>query len=91
MLKDDIKEILQWLIEAAHLFQPPLENQPEVGTTYLLFQLLLKTHLSDKGQSQAYDEGAIVKMVGELVELGKAKSPALRLVGAVLFTCYESG
>jgi hypothetical protein len=88
-------EILEWLFEAANLSQFPLDlNRPspptEVGDNeYLLFSLLLKTHLSEKAQIKAHRE-AKARMVAELVKLQKAKLPALVTVGTFLFTSYES-
>jgi hypothetical protein len=79
MQRGDMIEILAWLFQAAHLSKPPLDNQPEVGDNeYLLFPLLLNTHLSKKGHSQANEDpvAAMAKMVTELGILMHEAVPA---------------
>ena len=57
---------------------------------YLLFSLLLNTHLSEKDAVKVHKEDK-AKMVAELEELAKHKRPASMTVSAFLFTCFESG
>jgi hypothetical protein len=99
MEKKDMVEILAWLFEAAHLpvSKPPsntsTSKQPEVSDSdYLLFSLLLKPHLSEKGQSShEANEDPKNLILTELVRLGTLPNPSPEFVSACLFTCHESG
>jgi hypothetical protein len=83
----EMVEIIRWLLDAASNYKPPSPsntgNQKVSDSDYLLFSLLLKSHLSEKGPMDP--------LIAELKRLGKITFPGKEFVGACLFTCHESG
>jgi hypothetical protein len=94
-------EIIRWLLDAASNYKPPSPsnagNQEVSDSDYLLFSLLLKSHLSEKGEPESSHDRIDVNvdpmapLIKELKRLAKVTYPSAEFVGACLFTCHESG
>jgi hypothetical protein len=88
-------EIITWLLEAAFKYKPPsnTSKQEVSDSDYLLFSLLLKPQLSEKGQSSHglnLNTDPMDPLIEELKRLGKITYSGAEFVGACLFTCHES-
>jgi hypothetical protein len=94
--KDDMLNIITWLLGAALKYKPPSNTSIQMvsDSDYLLFSLLLKPHLSEKGQS-SHGVDVNVDFMGplatELKRLRTVPYPGAEFVGACCLTCHESG
>jgi hypothetical protein len=94
MTKSDMMEIVKWLMETVPSYKPPSDTskQKVSDSDYLLCSLLIKPHLSEKGQSSHgidLNTDPMAPLIDELRRLGTVPSPADDFVGACLFTCHE--
>jgi hypothetical protein len=75
MHKDDMVQILEWLFNEVHPYDPSSNKQPEVSDANNLLLWLLRTHLFEQGPNSSHDanEVAIKTLAAELVRLHTKK------------------